>query len=466
MMESSGASDRISCAEAGVLLEKRISEEILSDAEQQALTHHENDCPLCREVVKWISILPQRADDLSEIETLAARKRFVENRGRLEAGAQRRKKVWALVGAAAAIAAVVLVGVFRRSSLPIASDEGAIAINCVPALPTEPVPGVFMTYCDDKEPGVLIVNGGDVRVSLRDGAVGLRIDPKRRDPHKVVVDTPEGEVRVKGTVFTVELQRDSARVEVFRGVVEFVPKVKGVLPLQVAAGRGADLMQHQLFDLSSPRTEPLRRALEAKLALKRQAENETVGGESAAAQASAERSPPFDFLDSGTADGLEEQAPVAPVESGEMETEATADGFRFSATAASKRSPPSIDALVQDAQSCLIDRDWTCAAARYQDVLKHYPGRPESTAVLISLAKIELLRLHLPKKALDHYELYQRQAPRGPMAEEALFGIAEACRRLGQQDREAETLRLFVERYPQSSQLEKARARLHQLAKN
>ena len=99
----------------------------------------------------------------------------------------------------------------------------------------------------------------------------------------------------------------------------------------------------------------------------------------------------------------------------------------------------------------------------YQDILKRYPGRPESTAVLISLAKIELRHLNLPKRALDHYTTYQRRAPGGPMAEEALFGIAETYRRLGDRNLEGETLRLFVERYPKSSQLKRARARLRQL---
>ena len=127
---------------------------------------------------------------------------------------------------------------------------------------------------------------------------------------------------------------------------------------------------------------------------------------------------------------------------------------------APKRSAPSIDTLIQEAQSCLIDRDWRCAAIKYQEVLKRYSGRPESMAVLISLAKIELRHLGRPKEALDHYKKYQQRAPKGPLAEEALYGIANAYRRLGLEDKEQETLRLFVEKYPQSSLVRKARARL------
>jgi outer membrane protein assembly factor BamD (BamD/ComL family) len=119
--------------------------------------------------------------------------------------------------------------------------------------------------------------------------------------------------------------------------------------------------------------------------------------------------------------------------------------------------------LTQEAQSCLIDRDWTCAAARYREVLTRFPRRPESMAVLISLAKIEMRYLGAPKDALTHYKTYQRRAPSGPLAEEALFGIAEAYRHLGVADKEEMTLSRFIEQYPESSLVQKARARLKQL---
>ena len=96
-------------------------------------------------------------------------------------------------------------------------------------------------------------------------------------------------------------------------------------------------------------------------------------------------------------------------------------------------------------------------------MLARYSKRPESTAALISLAKIELRHLDAPRKALAHFTAYQRRAPNGPLAEEALFGIAGAYQRLGNDDEERAALRRFVERYPRSSLRGKARARLAEL---
>jgi TolA-binding protein len=68
------------------------------------------------------------------------------------------------------------------------------------------------------------------------------------------------------------------------------------------------------------------------------------------------------------------------------------------------------------------------------------------------------------KQALTHYGAYLQQAPNGPLAEEAFLGTADAYRQLGHEDKEADTLRRFVERFPESSLISKARARLKQLS--
>jgi TolA-binding protein len=447
MRESSDASDRISCSHAASVLEKRISEDVLNDQELQALERHLNHCHACRDLVKWMSLLPQFADDLSPAEIDSAHRTMMENRNRPGRAETRRKTRWIIVAAAAAVAGVISVGLFH--SLP--SKEGGDSnglLDCRPAPLTEPVPGVFMTYCGDREPGALIEHGGDLTVSLRQGAIGLSVDPNRRNKHKVVVETPKGEVRVKGTVFTVQVDRDIERVEVFRGVVEFVPTSKTDTALEVPAGRGADLVRQETFELTEPETESLRRALDA----------EKKQRDSAQAEPVLENSPEPDRSSvSGGPAGSRRQ--VDPVEQA-LSPEKTA---RVGTDSASKVIVPSIDALIQDAQSCLIARDWTSASSRYQDILKHYPKSPESTAVLVSLAKIELRRLGRPKEALDHYQIYQNRAPNGPMAEEALFGIALSYRQLGEKNLELKTLRTFVERYPLSSQMEKATSRLHQL---
>ncbi len=449
MRETLSESGRLSCGDTALLLEKRISEEVLSHQERQGLDDHLSHCRKCHNLVSWMSALPEYADELSRAEVRSAYQTVMQNRNHLKRS-EHRWKIGAAVAAAAAVAAVVMLDDGMVQSLFSREQDVAEAIECSPAPLEEPVPGVLMTYCDNQQPGTLIENGGDIRVSLRSGAVGMRVDPNRSDKRKVIVVTPQGEVRVKGTVFTVQVADDDTRVEVFRGVVEFVPSAASGEVLNVAAGQGADLRRHTLFDLSRSRTEPLRQAL-----------NETVEEREEAAAPEPDKS--LSALESG---------PVTsprPEESADHPDDATAriateDATRIVGTfPKAPASSPSIDALIQAAQSCLIDRDWNCASSRYQEILRRYPKSPESTAVLVSLAKIELRRLGRPKKALDHYQIYQRRAPNGPMAEEALFGIAESYRRLGDFDSEEKTLRHFVDRYPGSSQIKRAQARLQKL---
>ena len=457
MKETTGEPGRLSCSEAELLLEKRISEEVLSDPEQQGLQQHLNLCRKCHDLVKWISALPEYAYKLSDAEISSAYHTAKENRRRLKRAEHRRRIAMAIVAAVAVVAVVMLHGGLLHSLLSKEEDAENRKRECSPAPPTEPVPGVVMTYCKDREPGALIENGGEFRVSLRNGAVGMLVDPNRRSKRKVTVETPHGEVRVKGTMFTVLVDGENTRVEVFRGVVEFVPTAAWEDSLYATAGQGADLRRRVIFELSRPKTEALRRALDAEVARKSTAEQAPVPDEALTEPTSEVPSEPTESMESDELAGARSER--NPVE----QPEQVEEGVRSETPAALNRAAPSIDALIQDAQSCLIAHDWTCASSRYQDILKYYPGRPESTAVLVSLAKIELRHLNMPQKALDHYRTYQQWAPNGPMSEEALFGIAETYRRLGEKDMEEETLRLFVERYPKSSQLKRARARLHQL---
>lgn len=457
MRDTMTESGRLTCADAAVLLEKRVAEEPLSDAEEQGLQQHLNHCEHCHRLVDWISALPGFAEELSGFEVRSAYQRAMENRAR-SLRAERRRKIAMALAAVAAVAAVVLIdkGMIRD----LFSEEGKPAITqlkCLPAPPTQPVAGVVMTYCADRPPGVLAEDDGALRVSLQYGAVGLLVDPHRPGKHRVSVETPHGEVRVKGTMFTVLVDEENTWVEVFRGVVELIPIDAQQETLSMAAGRGADLGRRRISRLSSPRTESLRRVLDRESSRTLLATRGPVPAatppepdRTVSPAPSARRSPPGS---SGSARSWgsaakpvpEEESPVSDIEE------------------PPKPSEPSIDTLIQEAQSCLLSHDWEGASSRYQDVLTKYPGSPESTAVLVSLAKLELRHLDRPSRALSHYRTYRDRAPRGPMAEEALFGIAETYRRMGDTAKEKETLQTFIGQYPGSSQIERARARLRRL---
>lgn len=449
MIETPGGPHEISCADAALLVEKGVLEQPLSDKERHTVDHHLNHCPPCRDFVQWTSGLPRIADVLLEQDLDSAVSAIVQNRQVLQRVESRKKMRWTAYVAAASIAAITLVGFVVSAILSNRPAVDLKSFQCSPAHPTEPVAGVFMTYCDQEQPGTLIENGGDVRISLQSGTVGLLIDPARPHRHRVTVETPQGEVRVKGTVFAVHVDEEGAWVEVFRGVVEVVSSERDENAIFVSAGNGAVLDTRKKFKLSAPKSGVLLETL--RVAASVDTAGLGIGERDSEHQRGNEGVPEMSAaVDSGTpADPIEQAASTDPTHQG--------------AGSVTKRSVPSIDALIQEAQSCLLIRDWNCAAAQYQEALKHYSGRSESTPVLISLAKIELRHLNAPKKALAHYRSYQQYAPDGPLAEEALFGIAAAYRRLGVEVKETETLRQFISKYPQSSLLEKARTRLEQL---
>lgn len=440
MTEPTGVSKTISCAEAMLLLEKRMSEEPLSGEEQQRVRQHLNDCPRCREFVLLTSSLSRFTEAVSDTEDeLDAAVRNVMSRVRRNRAAGRRTLArWVAVGGAAAAAAILATFFVQpfAGKAPLAPE----AFPCVPVEPVEVVSGVYMSYCDSEEPGAIIENGGEVKVTLRSGTVGLFIDPRRPNKRKAAVETPLAEVRAKGTVFTVRVDREDELVEVFRGIVEVVPAGNDAAAYEVEAGHGAAIREGRPFRLSAPRTAPLKRTLLAAAVAADDVRDRE--GERSEAEEKEGMS-----AEAGT-DGTEVLSGTAPPRG----TNGTP-----------KRSGASIDSLIQQAQSCLIGRDWTCAESRYQEVLRRYSGRPESLAVLISLAKIELRHLNAPQKALFHYKTYQLRAPAGPLSEEAQYGIAASHGRLGNREKEEEALRDFISAYPRSSLQNKARARLAQL---
>ncbi len=443
----------LSCLAAEALLEKQFAEEPLLDRENLAVQAHLAECPECRRVVDWMSALPTQAEAHAERRFHSGLDAAYQTSMKKRAQLQNRDYFKKLAMASAVAAILVVVMFVRPWPFDGARRDAAavVAVECRPVPPEEMVSGVVITYCDDESPDVFITNDGDVRVGVQGGTVGMLIDPNRPRKRKVSVVTPQGEVRVKGTMFTVKVDKRSSQVEVFRGVVEFVPTATAGETLLVKAGQGADLRRQRVFAISAPRTASIRQVLytENRQRLSEPASPvgelaESTSGETAIAldesdpAAAARRSP--------------SERPFAPPVS----------SARPGATP-SKRGVPSIDRLIHEAQACLIARDWRCASSRYRGILKHYPKRPESTAALISLARIELRHLGKPREALDHYRTYQKRAPDGPMAEEALFGIATTYRRLGEKALERATLRRFIERFPGSSQIKRAHRRLNQL---
>ena len=80
----------------------------------------------------------------------------------------------------------------------------------------------------------------------------------------------------------------------------------------------------------------------------------------------------------------------------------------------------------------------------------------------MAAAALRLDHLSDARGALRLYRAALRSRPRGALSEEALLGVADAQHRLAD-GAEADTLASFLERFPDSPEASRARARLAKL---
>jgi TolA-binding protein len=92
----------------------------------------------------------------------------------------------------------------------------------------------------------------------------------------------------------------------------------------------------------------------------------------------------------------------------------------------------------------------------YQDLQRRYPASAEAYAADIALGMLYAGRS--PSLALVHFERYLKRG--GPLGPEALWGQAQALGDLGRTQEAREAYQMLLERYPQSTYANTARARL------
>ncbi len=449
MTRSSVTKDSISCADIAVFLDESLWQDLCVE-ERDAVSRHLDLCPQCSDFMKLATNLSRFPGNMSSDELDHAIQRVRVRASRPHPSDERRAPQWVPIAVAASIAALIIAAVLGLTSVGSNPKEKTVAFQCAPSMPVEPLEGVLISYCEGGTKPEIIVDKGRVRVSLRSGAVGILVASDKFEKRSVIVDTPQGTVRDKGTVFTVRVYNENTWIEVFRGLVEVVSKIDDATVFNVAAGHEADVVGGVPSILTAPKTDMLRQRLDATESGERTARSdEDIEGSKTPSLNDIEL-PQSDMITDSTGGPTQRR-------------QAASEAHRRS-SGGSHPVVKSMYDLIQEAQSFLLDRDWTSAAARYREVLLHYPRRQESLAVLINLAKVELRYLGAPKDALAHYRDYQRRAPNGALAEEALFGTAEAYRNLGLKNDEEETLRRFIDRFPQSTLVRKARIRLTQLA--
>ena len=267
-------------------------------------------------------------------------------------------------------------------------------------------------------------------LTLEKGHVALSVPPDRQ--WSVSVFTKLGSISVKGTIFSVEYNGDTLRVDVLRGAVSV--KGNGTFATPVNAGNS----------------------------LKMPAFNELVLDAASAKQM-------LKLLDEPD---IAQVAPAATLSARPVEHKlSTSPPAQTQAVktvkAVDKKSPssalPSPGDMIRLARTCRLSRNWTCAADHYRRVLELYPQSSEVSTALVLLAGAELNYFNDPAAALGHYRQYLDRNDTGALDVEAMYGVCRALQTLGRPDEERQALEEFISKHPNGVHASVLRKRLEKL---
>jgi hypothetical protein len=109
------------------------------------------------------------------------------------------------------------------------------------------------------------------------------------------------------------------------------------------------------------------------------------------------------------------------------------------------------------------EKRWRAAEELYERVMRDHAGTDAATIATVASASLHLDHLADPAGALSRFHRALRVRPRGPLAEEARWGVAETHRALGDEAAERAALRRFLSAHPGSVNAARARQRLAEL---
>jgi hypothetical protein len=133
------------------------------------------------------------------------------------------------------------------------------------------------------------------------------------------------------------------------------------------------------------------------------------------------------------------------------------------ATAATPKRPATAEELLARANALRGQRRWREAADLYGRVATTHRGTSAAHVALVASGSIQLEHLGDPRGARQRFTAALRARPTGPVAEEARWGTAEACRKLRDRPGEVQALRAFLKAHPRSLMRDAAAARLRAL---
>jgi len=275
----------------------------------------------------------------------------------------------------------------------------------------------------------------EIDVSLIRGSILASVDPNLESVF-LSISTAKGRIMVTGTVFSVSSDSRRVVVRVLKGHVRI--KDRQGKPRVLKSWQSTNMGETRVRDVSEHEKEDIARQLDLIRTLTQEPEK------------NVETSQLSDVLMEISSDRQEMPA-EEPVQNG-----------LISGTAGSDEALTAEQLLLQ-AQSFRLNRQWKDAAGAYGKIIELYPDAYEAMSSMVSLAGIKLNKLNSPGEALKWYDRYLELYPGRPLMPEAVFGKANALRALGKNNMEADTLRLFINKFPDTIQAQEARKRLKRL---
>ncbi len=362
--------------------------------------------------------------------------------------------------------------------------------RAVAALPT----GITISL--DPETRIESVRHDDeaIEVLLEKGCVLVSVDPGRKGP-TFTVATREGRIEVKGTIFSVTVNENSVRANVLRGEVDLVEQSRR---RRLRMSEETTLGSSTVESISKDTREKLRGEIEVIEML--EYDNNSVidiqsmpKGADVAIDGTVFGMTPLsasirpghrqlalsmeghegvkELLSAGTDTRQSRVFDLTAQPTGELDGSEKTDAEKASSRAGPRASTSAPSHGEQSRSKLLFQKiketrslgNWLATARSYEELIRLYPSSDEARVSLVSLGEIQLEKLGKPAVALKSFNKYLRTAGKGVLAQEALYGKANAHRALGQKQAERDALRRFLERFPSAIQNPRVRRRLQEL---
>ena len=476
------------CVKCHDLFERgALDDEPFTTEESAFLKEHVSSCSDCghfHRVLDLFGDAPAIKDDLVArvLETHFAK-------GKPKMGSSRR--LISLFAAAAAVLILISVTVFRgidRAEIP-APPENPIPMRLVSG--QAQMSGQLVSAGFDISEGAVLQTGGEqvlvvadaltvgvaagseveikvasndhVKFGLKTGTIAVSLDPER----ELAIDVEAGKYRVSvtGTIFSVE-SGPGVAVRVVEGTVRVSSSDSAderEESVSVVASRSYAPADQSDVPLETDKRREILRLLHRDIPS--QTENEE--GESSSIpddeDSEVEISPPPAKHQRAKAHRRErnEAESSSPTRSSPASGKTPAEKGRVVEEQPHRALTPGD--YIRQARVCRARRDWKCAARAYRKVMEEYPGDPLARTVIVPLAQIELKHLGRARRSHRLFSDYLRLDSRGPLSQEASYGVCQALAAMGDSEKEIKAIEDFLRRFPKSAYAPNARNRLREL---